>query len=989
MKRKFLLDWSLLLPLYFLLFTPVLLLSQASVSDGTGATDPRIDKCSRDGVETITVQFLSATTDATIDLGLPSGVEYICGSVTATGGTGSIADAMVCDPSAPTLEITGTFSAGNSITFTVGLAADCSATAGSNQFTVSVSNADGNDCAPCDDPLDFQVLEASLQVQLSGGFAHPTETALVVGSTGSVDINLVNLGQGCVDSLTFCIDDASGFISTTSLMLGATTLTGTTTGTQTCYTIMASDDPANFGGDGLLCNTETITLTRAYEVVGCSTTGVSIVNDYTVNYSCTPVDTDCQVTSGSGTGNFALEFGQPQLSVAAAVFQRGSLCMDHIIDFTYTNNGNGAATPSIAYNLFQTFGLSTQNNGSNQAEDFDITGIELVTGDGSTTTPLTYSGGTFNTRPQIDYNTSADFNSDPNAFGGGLSDEDGDGQFDDLAVGESYTIRITYTFVCREVCDLTTDPSSDNPVTTIRYQDQCGNDLSFGNRNGIFVSARGGGLLGEAVTPFNVADGESGSAIIDFQFSFPTDNFLTCNAPNNAIEISYELPPGITLAAMPNATINGNTNTPTLNQGTADTVVLETTFAGNFGPVNYNASFDFTVDCDLVTSPRIPYQVNYLCDGCPDCAIPIVCDTLDLSINCSGTCPEGGLTTVFNNTERTSLGFTDASQTTEIDPATATALQLKRLLPGDTAKITMAAIQFFGTNVPTAPNTAFVELVYDLLGGDRVYQYIDGTFMYYDASTMTTSTSTALPAPTNNVDVNGQHLLHWDLAPQLPGGVIDQGDSLILCVNVKVLNNSGLSTASTLLPGGSVNSFNLASSSGDPLPGGEDRYSCGGLPIESYVNTQTETRLLILRPGIGCDQGNIDWRLNPTFGGNNLYPDEVRSIYRVDSVVFDLGATGLVLDPSRSPDIRTFSTFSTPTDITPDRETGTEIAFINGGNTDWGNGNTHRVNLFVLPNCASQSGMITATYYYKRFVQNLDFTGPCVEQGSLTETLNW
>ncbi|MEM0994757.1 MAG: hypothetical protein AAGI49_17120, partial [Bacteroidota bacterium] len=147
MKKAFLLDRSLLLSLCFLLFIPAMLLSQASVSDGTGATDPRIDKCSRDGVETITVQFLSATTDATIDLGLPSGVEYICGSVTATGGTGSIADAMVCDPSAPTLEVTGTFSPGNSITFTVGLAADCSATAGSNQFTVSVSNAGTNDCA--------------------------------------------------------------------------------------------------------------------------------------------------------------------------------------------------------------------------------------------------------------------------------------------------------------------------------------------------------------------------------------------------------------------------------------------------------------------------------------------------------------------------------------------------------------------------------------------------------------------------------------------------------------------------------------------------------------------------------------------------------------------------------------------------------------------------------------------------------------------------
>ncbi|MEM6698875.1 MAG: hypothetical protein AAF599_10795, partial [Bacteroidota bacterium] len=262
-------------------------------------------------------------------------------------------------------------------------------------------------------------------------------------------------------------------------------------------------------------------------------------------------------------------------------------------------------------------------------------------------------------------------------------------------------------------------------------------------------------------------------------------------------------------------------------------------------------------------------------------------------------------------------------------------------------------------------------------------------FTHYDASTMTTSSSAVLPAPINNVDVGGQHLLHWDLAPQLPGAVIDVGDSLILCINVKVLNNSSLSTASSLLPGGRVNSFNLASSTGDPLPGGEDRYSCGGLPIESYVNTQTESGFLILRPGLGCDQGNIDWRLNASFGGNDLYPDEIRYIYRVDSVVFDLGATGLVLDPSRSPDIRTTSTFSTPTNITPDRETGTEIAFINGGNTDWGNGNSHSVNLYVLPNCASQSGMITATYYYSRFVQNLDYTGPCVEQDVKTTALTW
>lgn len=1005
MKKLISLAHSVCLSLLFLL--PSFLISQeAIITDQTGGAAPDLDKCSRNGTETITIQFQSITNSATLNLTLPTGVTYVCGTVSKTSGiaTINIADAVACDPTAPVFDVTGLSAAGDNITFEVELSADCSATAGSNQLTVSVSGAGDNDCDPCSAPVLFEVLEASLQVQLNmGGFAHADETGLAVQSTGDVDITLSNLGQGCLDSLRFCIDDVSGFVRTTSLMIGGNTITGTMMGTQMCYVIRASDDPANFGGDGLLCNTETLTLTRAYEIVGCTASGQSISNTYTANYGCTPVGVDCQMDV-SGTGNFSLAFGAPNIVHTATTFQAGSTCTDHIIEATFTNVGNGDDEASVAYNIIHNTGLGDLST-NHISQDWTVTNIDLVT-DMGTTVPLSFTGG-FPASPITSMQqamadlSQLDGGTDPDGVGNGLSDEDGDGEFDDLAVGATYTVRITYSFQCPDSCDPEEDIRFGIYNYIFDYEDQCSNrDNITAVMPSLFISRRI--LLGQgaSTSPLNLSDGETASTELNISWAF-SDNALTCNT-NNTVNAAFELPMGITVADSPNYIYNNSSTTGFVNSGTADTANVQGTYAGGAGTGTLIFGFDFTLDCDKFGSSgsiKIPYTVTYECDACPDCQMVVVCDTLNLEAICPANCSEGGLTMVDIVLERTSLGFTDETATDRVDASSISAIQLARVNPCDTAKLSISTVQVPGTNIPSgASDNAFIELVYDEPGGSRVYAFAGGTFTHYDADMMTTSAPINLPNP-SDTDVGGQHIMAWELASLLPGGVIEDNDSLIICANLIVLDNTDLPNAPTQLSGSLVNSFNLASGYTNPLPNGDERFTCLGLILENYPFRYFPTVFLSnnLNP-IGCGQLNIAFALNAGEGpSTDPFPGEIRPNVVIDSFVIDLGSTNYVLDTGSD---ALLSVGGNPSDgpynqnsvVTPDRVSATEIVFINDNSEfifpDYQNvsNSGYRLTVPVFPSCASQSGTVVATAYFKQNAQNLNFS--CTPSNSLSSSQN-
>ena len=139
-----------IIPLMFLsLFCTIgALNAQVAVTDNTGGQAPDVSVCYDFGTEIIEFNFpAEADGEATIDLTLPTGVEYVCGSV--VGGGATLADAGPCSATAPSFTVTG-LNAGASTTFTMAfdLEATANSTAGGNSILVNVSNS-SSDCASC------------------------------------------------------------------------------------------------------------------------------------------------------------------------------------------------------------------------------------------------------------------------------------------------------------------------------------------------------------------------------------------------------------------------------------------------------------------------------------------------------------------------------------------------------------------------------------------------------------------------------------------------------------------------------------------------------------------------------------------------------------------------------------------------------------------------------------------------------------------------
>ncbi len=951
-------------------------MAQASITDVTGGAAPDISKCSGIGTEEVNIIFPAADADgnATISLTLPPGVSYICGSVAQQAGA-AIMDAVSCDAAAPVFDVSGLGGAGSNVRFTFDLEVDCNSAAGSNILTIDVGNSGSNNCVACTDNIFIEIQEASLASQLVGGLAHPNVTNLAIGQSGSVDVSVVNLGQGMVDSLTFCIDNPSGLIATNSLMLGTTTLTGVASGTQICYSILASDDPGNFGGDGLLSITESITLTRNFTIIGCTGSGTTISDNYLINFGCS--DDECQTTSSS-PGNFILAFGEPSLVHNIAVFQASNTCNAQIFDVTYTNNGNGDPIAGAAYDLLAKNGIGF-NIPSHQHPDWSLSSFELV--NGASTVPMSSTGGT---NPDIGQTNFEQFASDPDGAGG-LDDLDGDGQFDDLPVGESVTLRISYTYDCPNVCGQA-NVGFLRYTHQLTYTDQCENPLSIEAKlAGRFDALRAINSKNYIVSPPNISDGDIFNAELAIDYGINAGQ-LACNAGNPSgalVKVEFTLPPGVTVASTPNATFNDDPATLTT---TATTAIVEGTYStnGNGGGVRF--SLDFLYTCPAV-NPSIPYNVTLICDPTCSCEIAVDCGTIEAVSNCPGPCGPGGLGTTQANIERTTVGFTDATATTKVDPTTISAKQLARVNPCDTVILTIKGEQRSGSVFTTGTaDNAHIELSYDLAGGGRIFEALGGTFIHYDNSTMTYSAPIPLPAPTN-LDENGQHIINWNLTSLLPGGIIELNDSIILSAAMTVLTNNSLPRLPSSLANSSVLMYTMASAADNPLPNGDPRYTCGGWILEAYPFRFQLKNDFVGFGFAGCQSSFFEARWScinaPTF---DPFPGEIRPYAAIDSFILDISGSGLLLDPNQNCRLDTRgsedddSLYPYSQTLTPVIANADKIVFVNQGGTEYVfpdyNFNTNRVSLFVplLPSCATGStGTITLNSYFQENPQTMDF----------------
>ncbi|GAB2816874.1 hypothetical protein GCM10027043_16910 [Ferruginibacter profundus] len=381
------------------------------------------------GKSNLTVQlgFTAACTGVTVTIALPPSINYVAGSATKTAGslTGStITENNITNLNAPVFSVNSITSAGD-ITFTISRQADCG-TLANGKDTIKVNSTDcGTAIENNASTNTYNILAPVLSLVPPAAI-----TNAVIGTTATRTITITNGGNGALDTLLYYVVYAGGGIVNTSgsnaITANGTSFTpGSINGDTLFYKIYGA---TLFGGDNLLSNGETVTITEPIKVVKCNASTA-----YGASWG-----KKCQ--TATGTSAVTMANGVPILTTTIVENTVMSPCTPGTVTVTFSNTGSGGNAGAM-YNIIAqlgnlnpnlpnvVFGPTGSGNNSTTAvifNNFMINGVPIAvtqTGTGAWIADMNQ------------------FSSDPDGAAG-LSDLDGDGQFDDLAPGASIVVTM-------------------------------------------------------------------------------------------------------------------------------------------------------------------------------------------------------------------------------------------------------------------------------------------------------------------------------------------------------------------------------------------------------------------------------------------------------------------------------------------------------------------------------------------------------------------
>jgi len=835
------------------LLTSGMVQAQVNIVDPNAANPPDVNACSGQTTLAALFQFVSNGPNAVVNIPIPTGIDYIPGSVMLVSQTGGLSIAQTsASLSAPVFTITasdGTINNGNQIQFKFKVRARCAAVAGTAILPLNVTyNGAVNTGEVATD-----VIKAELNLT-----AHAIQSA-AIGTPVTVDINVMNGGLGAIDSVDFYITE-SGMTTTGVKVNGiASTLISNIAGTR-LYRIYSNALPG-----GTFNNPETIIVKRTVVLTSCT-----FSSSYGVNWGCDGMS--CQTPQPTGPGEFLLLQGIPNLNVTSNLITATNLCGQPIIDLVYTNNGSGPASAAAAFNTIFKIGMG--GTGSWASTSWTAASVLF---NGNT---VVYTGGS-NGNPIVI--NASQFTSDPDGAGVGLADLDNDGFFDELPLGASATIRVKLAYACPVACPAPNDNATMQAGGT--WTDQCG---GTGSSSLGTVFSFNNSLIGGPVQhcPNTLTDGQVFNAEICYARDFSYSASLNC--PDNKVRLTLSLPDGVT--ATGNGMVNG--------------VSVATVFSGNTAYVEgvfqsgdpICLSVELRYDCPSPDNFNIGYELTYVCDAACACKQKWACGNFPItSVKCDA-CPEATTKVTNVKVERTTLGFTDHTGTTRVtNPATLPALSLLKGMPCDTFKFTVNGR--YGSATDSTYDNLFMEFSYDRLGGANLLDFTTGNFIYFDKST-NTNASYPLPAP-NSTTVGGRHVIRWNLSPALPAGLIENGDSIVAYPRFIVLNNATLTGTATPPGNTSLTLFTIDSLSGNPTTA--TRYSCNQFKPELYLHNPEPILNAVAGGRTGCGNYMVSGSIqHEVCLAKDEYPKEIRPIFSLSGVEVQI-LNGDSYDPSFTP----------------------------------------------------------------------------------------
>ncbi len=410
---------------------------------------------------------------------------------------------------------------------------------------------------------------------------------------------------------------------------------------------------------------EILTIEEVIILTSCGNDGDSnLGTSHQVNWGCNT--TICQ--EETKTSNLPIGMGEALIGFTHnnGLTVDAGYCEDGNLSITITNNG---------FEFDEGFGAITNISAG---VGFAV-GTEFLSADqGYEITTLTIGNNTPISAPNglVDLANNPAFETDPDGDGG-LEDVDGDGFFDDLSIGQAFTITATYGINCAigNQFDIENDCDNDfrgNFDGKIEYLDACGSkgESLFDN---FYRSANSGATREDCTDPDAFNDSDQFTVIYSGERRM--SNFNRTCAGNDEVRISVTLPDGIILTNQTSIQQDTTRYFPTASNSTTESIL---TFDASVLNLNndYQVNFVFETQCAPVGPTSFPVEISYFCPDC-SCSHIWYCGILEGAVlhaagpPCAQFICDVGLQTTNFLVERTTFGFTDANFTTPFDPALA------------------------------------------------------------------------------------------------------------------------------------------------------------------------------------------------------------------------------------------------------------------------------------------------------------------------------
>lgn len=912
---------------------------------------------------TVKLGFASSCNNTVVTITLPSSVSYVPGSITQINTSipgATITESNISNLSAPVFSINGIINAGD-LTFTINRKAGCGSAA-SGKDMISVTGSCGSITEGDPNINSYNLLSPSLSI------IPPTPvTSAFIGTTSTNTTSITNGGNGCLDTLRYYVVFKGGSMKNTAsnnmiTANGASFAPFTTNGDTLFYKIFGH---TIFGGDSILCNGESVSVTETDKVIKCNA-----AITYSAGWGNSWSEL-CQSNTTSGTVTMAS--GVAGLSVSVAEPIQTAACTPGTVEITYTNSGSGANAGAL-YNIIVNLGYAYNTNPPLQAfnsgqsmNNFVIkagTNYPLsITTPGSVSTPHV-----FNLQQLI---------TDPDGAGSGLDDLDGDGQYDDLAPGKTFTIIFNRIFLP----DATTCPRptfDGQPSTILNYTNMCGDPVTT------LIQTGGTRKLNCCWSTNTIAPPQAiGGTPFTVQFTMKSAYIPAYYRPTDSLELFVTLPPGVSYAG--NAKYHGSAAHYAVQTG--QLLELHQKMSGNtnnylFGNLNetYDFTFDLVYTCGTGGNVNIPIELKYAIDRSCGAVERLICTSTNINLICGTPCPAGIANSVPVAT-RKSFGWTDATMTAKVNPASLPAISLKTVTVYDTLSITSGGKQI------SSFNNLYYSFQMARVSGTDLLQFINGTFNYQPAGG---GTIVSCPVTTALRTVSSTASLTkwvWNLSSLLGSSCgipssLSSGDSVWIDFTYRVNNpNSGVLLGLSLLPPTNVLSYlyNLDASNNQIycdrfVP---DMYFIG---LSSTYGMYSDNAATL----IGCTPGRLrSYSFRYHVNGMQPFENEFRPLTKMDSIVFIL-PTGVSFSSSTAPVYRyvrytnKYLETSYQQVIANPVVNGQRISFINNGSwplSDFSTSSSQSINsvmFYVVADCQVPETTgplsITANYYGKDYI---------------------